>query len=151
MKPRSASHLYVRLHGTLVPEFKILANIIDFMEVNGVTAKVVTFAVDQSFTDEINLKHGTRYSVSDLEKAVDKCIANELVVHRSIGEKYKHLGITAKGVGAVRSRLRAQEIKASRTCLKKASDYIEDHKGLFVALGILIALATFASKFFWVK
>lgn len=134
-----------------MPEFKILANIIDFMETDGVTAKVVTFAVDEQLADDINSKYGTSYSVSDLEKAVDRCIANEWIDHRSLGEKYKYLGITTRGVGAARSRARAEEIKASRTWLKKASDYIEDHKGLFVVLGFLVALATFASKFFGVK
>ncbi|MES1998558.1 MAG: hypothetical protein V4446_04530 [Pseudomonadota bacterium] len=134
-----------------MPEFKILANVIDFMEANGVPAKVVTFEVDQKLANEINKKHGTNYSVSDLEKAIDKCVANEWVAHRSIGEKYKYLGITPKGVGAARSKARAEEIKASRTRLKKVSDYIEDHKGLFVVLGFLVALATFASRFFGVK
>jgi SOS response regulatory protein OraA/RecX len=131
-----------------VPEFKILANIIDFMEANGVTAKLVAFAVDQQLADEINSKYGTSYSVIDLEKAVDKCIANEWIDHRAFGEKYKSLGITTKGVGVVRSKARAEEIKASRSWLKKASDYIEDHKGLFVVLGFLVALATLASKYF---
>ena len=134
-----------------MPEFKILANIIGFMEANGVTAKVVTFEVDQKLADEINSAHGTDYSVSDLEKAVDKCIANEWIAHRALGEKYKYLGITPKGVGAARSKARSEEIKASRTPLKKVSDFIEDHKGLFVVLGFLVALATFASKFFGVK
>lgn len=141
----------VRFQGASVPEFKILANIIDFMEVNGATAKVVTFEVDQKLADEINLKHGTNYSIADLEKAVDKCVANEWVAHRGLGEKYKYLGITTKGVGAARSRARAEEIKASRTWLKKVSDYIEDHKGLFIFFGFLVALATFASKFLGVK
>lgn len=134
-----------------MPEFKILANVIAFMEANGATAQQVTFEVDQKLSDEINAKHGTSYSVLDLEKAVDKCVANEWVVHRSMSEKYKYLGLTPKGVGAARSRARAEEIKASRTCLKKISDYIEEHKGLFIVLGFLVALATFASKFFGVQ
>lgn len=133
-----------------MPEFKILANIIGFMESNGVTAKVVTFEVDQKLADEINSAHGTDYFVSDLERAVDKCVANEWIAHRSLGEKYKYLGITPKGVGVARSKARSEEIKASRTPLKKVSDYIEEHKGLFVVLGFLVALATFASKFFGV-
>lgn len=134
-----------------MPEFKILANIIDLMEATGTTAKVVTFAVDEQLADEINSKHGTCYSVGDLETAVDKCIANEWITHRSFGEKYKNLSITTRGIGVARSRARAEEIKASRTWLKKTSDYIEDHKGLVVVLGFLVALATFASKFFEVK
>lgn len=134
-----------------MPEFKILASIIDFMEANGVTAKEVTFSADQQLADEINSKYGTCYSVGDVEKLVDKCIANEWVTHQALGEKYKHLGITTKGIGAARSRARTEEIKASRTVLKKASDYIEDHKGLFLVLSFLVALATLSSKFFGVK
>ncbi|ASJ23634.1 hypothetical protein [Laribacter hongkongensis] len=134
-----------------MPEFKILANIIDFMEANGNTAKEVIFSVDKQFADEINRKHGSNYSISDLEKAVDKCIANEWIEYRALGQKYGHLGITTRGIGVARSRARAEEIKASRTWLKKVSDYIEDHKGLFLVLGFLLGLATFASKFFGVK
>ncbi|KPC54572.1 hypothetical protein [Amantichitinum ursilacus] len=134
-----------------MPEFKILTNIIDYMETNGVTAKLVTFDVDQALADEINSKYGTAYSITDLEKAADKCIANEWIEHRSLGKRLRHLGITLKGVGAARSKARAEEIKASRSCLKKCSDYIEDHKGLFIFFGFLIAVATFASKFLGTK
>lgn len=130
-----------------MPEFKIIANVIDFMEANGITANMVTFEVDQKLVDDINAKYETNYSVPDLEKSVDKCIANEWITRRSMSDKYKFLNITKKGLGAARSRARAEEIKASRTRLKKVSDYIEDHKGLFVFLSILIAIATFASKF----
>lgn len=128
-------------------EFKILAYIIDSMEENGITSQVVKFEVDQKFTNEINSKYGIRYTVSELEKAVDKCIANEWLVRRSL-EKYKDIGITPKGVGAERSKMKSEENKSSRTPIKKASDFIEDHKGLFVFFGFLITLATFVSKFF---
>lgn len=134
-----------------MPEFKILANIIDFMEANGATAKTVMFSVDQALVDQINSKHGTAYTVPELEKAADKCIAHEWIERRSLDGKYNHLGITTKGVGAARSKARAEELKASRSWLKKVSDFIEDHKGLFVALGFIVAFATFASKFFGVK
>ncbi len=134
-----------------MPEFKILANIIAFMESSGSTYKVVTFSVDQKLADEINSKYKTTYSVQELEKAADKCVAHEWIERRSLGSSYSYLGITPKGVGAARSKARSEELKASRSTLKKISDYIEDHKGLFVVLGFMVALATFASKFFGVK
>ncbi len=130
-----------------MPEFKILTNVINFMESNGSTYKVVTFSIDQDLANEINSKHGTKYSVQVLEKAADKCIAHEWIERRSLDGKYDNLGITPKGIGAARSKTKAEELKASRSRLKKISDYIEDHKGLFVALGLIVALATFASKF----
>ncbi|GBO53003.1 hypothetical protein APA_804 [Pseudanabaena sp. lw0831] len=119
------------------------------MEANGVTSQVVKFEVDQKFANEISSKYGIRYTVSDLKKAVDKCLANEWLAQRSF-EKYKDIGITPKGVGAARSKIKSEENKSSQTIIKKASDYIEEHKGLFVFFGFLIALATFASKFFGV-
>jgi hypothetical protein len=133
-----------------VVEFEILANIIDYMEKNGVTAKLVRLDVDQKLVNAIYSKSGTQYSILELQKAVDKCIAHEWLTHRSIGEKYKYLGITPKGVGAARSKEKSEEMKRSRTKIKRASDYIEDHKGLFLFLGFLIALLTLASKFFGV-
>lgn len=134
-----------------MPEFKILADIIDFMESNSVTAQTVSFSVDQELVDQINSRHGTAYSVRDLEKATDKCIAYEWIARRSLDRKYSSLCITTKGVGAARSRQRAEELKASRSWLKKTSDYIEDHKGLFVVMGFLVAVGTFAAKFFGVN
>lgn len=130
-----------------MPEFKILANIITFMEENGVTAQNVRFHVDQKLADEINLKHGTQYTVPDLEKAVDRCIANEWIKHSTLGEKYKYLNITLKGVGASRSKVKSEEIKISRTLLKKVSDYIEDHKGVFILLGFIVTLITLGFRF----
>ncbi len=134
-----------------MPEFKILANIITFMEANGVTAQNVRFEVDQKLADEINLKHSTKYTVPDLEKAVDKCIANEWIKHSTLGEKYKYLSLTAKGVGAARSKVKSEEVKMSRTPLKKASDYIEDHKGLFAFITLIIAFATLLARFLGAK
>ena len=34
------------------------------------------------------------------------------------------------------------QIKKQKSFLKRASDYVEDHKGLFLALGFVIALTT---------
>lgn len=134
-----------------MPEFKILENIIAFMESTGSTYKTVTFAVDQEMANEINSRHGTKYSVEELEKAADKCIAREWIERQTIHGGYMNLGITLKGVGAAISRAKSEELKVSRSTLKKVSDYIEDHKGLFVALGFIVALATFISKFFGSK
>ena len=62
--------------------------------------------------------------------------------------KYGQLGLTTTGLGVVRSRQRKAEALANRISLKKVSDYIEDHKGLFVALGAAIAVAGLLLKLF---
>jgi hypothetical protein len=134
-----------------VTEFKILWNIIDYMEANGATYKTVTFSIDQELTDEINKKHSANHSLEDIRKAADRCLAHEWIERMALNHGYTHLRITPKGIGAGRSKAKADQAKASRSRLKRASDYIEDHKGLFVVLGFIVALATFASKFFGVK
>ena len=130
-----------------MPEYKILNNIIDYMESTGSNYKVVSISIEQKFVDEINNSHGTKFSLSELEKATDICLAHEWLEHifRSSG-KYTSLGITPKGIGIARSKKKAEEIKKSRSLLKKASDYIEEHKGLFIAFGFSLALATFILK-----
>lgn len=130
-----------------MPEFKILNNIIDYMESTGSTYKVVMISIDQKLVDEINKSNGTKLSLKELEIATDKCLAHEWLKYTSMGGgKYSSLGITPKGIGVARSKKKAEELKKSRSWLKKVSDYIEDHKGLFIAFAFLLALATFALK-----
>jgi len=130
-----------------VAEFKILNNIVDYMESTGSTYKLVTLSIDEELVSEINNKNNTNFTLSELEKAADKCLAHEWLTHASMGgAKYGSLRITPKGVGASRSKLKSEELKASRSWLKKSSDYIEDHKGILIFFGAVIALATFILK-----
>ena len=132
-----------------MPEFKILNHVIDYMESTGSTYKLVTLSINQDLVDKINEENKTTYNLAELEKATDKCLAYEWLEHATLGSgKYGSLRITPKGVGAARSKRKSEEQKAARGVLKKASDYVEDHKGLFVVVGFLLALATFALKIF---
>ncbi|HCE5206460.1 TPA: hypothetical protein NG320_004711 [Vibrio parahaemolyticus] len=129
-----------------MPEYALLNNVVDYMEANGHTYKTVTLDIDEKLVQEINEVRKEKFTLTQLEKAADKCLAHEWLKHAFIGGKYKGLQITPKGIGVARSKKRADELKANRSLLKKASDYIEDHKGLFVVLGFLLALATLALK-----
>ena len=134
--------------GGTVAEFKKLNYFLDCMESTGSNRNLVRLSINQALVEEINIKNKTNYSLSDLQKATDKCLAHEWLEHKALGEKYTYLGITSKGVGAARSKQASESLKASRTLFKKVSDSIEEHKGLFVLLGIILALATFAAKLF---
>ena len=130
-----------------MPEFKILNNVLDYMESTGNTYKTVRISINEELVGEINESNGSSYTVEELQSAADKCIAHEWLKHTVMGAgPYGSLGITPRGVGAARSKRKSEEMKESRSLLKKASDYIEDHKGLFVVLGFLLTLATFALK-----
>lgn len=132
-----------------MPEFKILNNVLDYMESKGMTYKQVEITIDEELIEEINTVNKSSHTIEELQKAVDKCFAHEWLKRRGMGgNKYSHLQITPKGVGAARSKQRSDDLKKSRSFLKKASDYIEDHKGLFIVLGFLLAIATFGLKIF---
>ena len=132
-----------------MPAFKILNHVIDYMESTGSTYKLVTLSIDQELVGQINKENKTSYTLAELEKATDKCLAHEWLEHATIGSgKYDSLRITPKGVGAAISKRKSEEHKSSRSLIKKASDYVEDHKGLFVVLGFLLALATFSLNVF---
>lgn len=129
-------------------EFKILAHIKDSMESSGDTASTYHFDVSQQLADAINLKHSQNFTLTDLEKAVDKCIANRWVDHRELSEKYRHLGLTPSGLAEACSRERLEQIEESRTWIKKLSDRLEGHKGLILFLGFVVAFLGFLVDFF---
>ncbi len=124
----------------------ILSNVVDWMEKNGSTHNTVSFAIDESLVNEIYEDSGRQYSITELETAADKCLAHEWIAHRSLGAKYSSLTITEKGLGIVRSKRKQESDRKNRKILKKISDYIEDHKGLFVFLGLAVAVATLIIK-----
>ena len=117
------------------------------MESTGSTYKLVSLAINEELVGEINNDCNTNYSLGELEKAADKCLAHEWLTHATMGRgKYGSLRITPKGVGAARSKRKSDELKTSRSWLKKLSDIIEDHKGLLIFLAAILALATFILK-----
>lgn len=130
-----------------MPEHALLNNIISYMEAHGRTYKSVNLDIDEELVQEINVANKSTFTIAQLEKAADKCLAHEWLKHAYLGGgNYKGLQITPKGIGVARSKKRSDELKASRTFLKKTSDYIEEHKGLFLVLGFLLALATLGLK-----
>lgn len=125
----------------------ILKHIVAFMEKTGSTRNTVFFDIDEKLVNELYDSTGHQYTLEELQKAADKCIAHEWITRKSISSKYNYLEISEKGVGIVRS-IRAQEhAKKNRKPLKKISDFIEEHKGLMVVLMFFVALAGVFVKF----
>lgn len=124
-----------------VTEVDLLEMYVDEMEVQGANRNLIRLSVDEAMVEAVRKKLQTDVDLESLQKLADKCLANQWLEHRVMGGKYGHLGLTTAGFGVVRSRQRKLEALANRTALKRASDYIEEHKGLFVAIGVAIALA----------
>lgn len=121
------------------------------MENEGINRKLVSFNIDEELVNEIYETTGIQYSINELESATDKCLAHEWIDHSSIGEKYHSLRITEKGVGIVRSKRRQEADKKNRSVIKKISDYIEEHKGIFIFLAFTIALTSLLLKVYGEK
>lgn len=122
-------------------EEDILRVFVEEMETRGENRKQIRLDVDLSMLEKINSAKGSNIDLEQLSRFADKCLANEWLEHSviSVG-KYGQLSLTTTGLGVIRSRQRKEEALAKRTVWKKASDYIEDHKGLFLALGAAVAV-----------
>lgn len=128
-------------------EYVLLNDIVDYMEENGMTYKTVSLTIDNEFLLEVNTKSKDTYTLEQLKKAADKCLAHEWLTKTNMGgSSHAALQITQKGIGVARSKKRSDELKFNRSVLKKTSDYIQDHIGLFVVLGFLLTLATFTLR-----
>jgi len=134
--------------GQLSAEYTLLYFMVDYLEEKGVTYKLAMFSIDDEMVVEVNKVFDTNFTLSDLQKATDLCFSHEWIKHQAMGEKYGWLGITPKGVGVARSKRKADELKTNRSLLKKASDYVEEHKGLFILLGSVIGLTMLGLKIF---
>lgn len=131
-------------------EYQILDHFVEHLENNGLTHNLYSLSINQLFIDQLNSRYNTANSLDDAYKASDKCLANEWIEIQSKTldrKRYNNLGITKKGIGVIRSKRKADEQKASRSFLKKTSDYIEDHKGLFILLSFIATLIALFLRF----
>lgn len=132
-------------------DLALLYFVVDLLEDKGVTHRLEMFSINESLLSELNQKFSTQFSLHDFEKAADKCLAHEWIekiTKELAANKYNNLGITQKGIGVARSKRKADQLKASRNILKKASDYVEEHKGIFILLGSIIGLTMLGLKIF---
>jgi len=126
----------------------ILVVFVEEMKSRGENRRFVRLNIDESMVERINARKGSKIDLEQLLKYADRCLANEWLEHTVMAGKYVSLSITTLGLGVVRSRQRKEEVFANRTLLKKFSDYIEDHKGLFILLATAIAIAGLLIKLF---
>ena len=107
----------------------------------GHARNLVRLSVDAKMVEDIYENTTVSVTEEHLQKLADICLANSWLEHTVMGTKYGHLQLTTTGFGVVKSKRKQRELLDNRGFLKKTSDYIEDHKGLFVLMGLLIAIA----------
>jgi len=121
-------------------EYDLLRLFMSEMEDRGVTRTMVNISLDQSIVEALSNKFKVTTNLRELHQLADKCLAHQWLEHMFMGAKYSSLTLTASGQGVVRSLQIKEKTKAKRTILKQFSDFIEDHKGIFAAIGVLIAI-----------
>jgi hypothetical protein len=128
-------------------EYDLLRLLVLEMEEKGVTRNMVHLDVDEKVIGRMRDALHVSVTLHEAQRLADKCLAHEWLEHTFMGSgQYGALTLTTTGHGVVRSMQAKEAAKAKRSLLKKASDYIEDHKGLFVVLGVIIALAGVITK-----
>ncbi|ADJ29243.1 hypothetical protein [Nitrosococcus watsonii] len=122
-------------------EFHVLEVFVDEMEAQGRSKNLVRLNLDETFAKRVSERLGDSISLDTIHELADRCLANEWLEPKVMGGgNYGGLELTTTGFGVVRSRQRKEQQLAERSLLKRASDYIEDHKGLFVAFAAAIGL-----------
>ena len=122
-------------------EYRLLIYLLELCEKNGQRYDQHYFDIDNMLIENLYEKYQIEPTLEELQQVVDRCYARSWLEHAYMsGSQYKGLKLTTTGSGVATSKRKSDEAKNSRPFLKKASDYIEEHKGLFVLLGSLIAI-----------
>jgi len=122
-------------------EYDLLRLFVSEMEKHGVTRNQVRFDIDEETANLMHERLGVNVTLEEAQRFADKCLAHEWLEHVFLGAgQYGALCLTASGHGVVRSLQVKEAAKAKRSRLKKISDFIEEHKGISAAIGVLIAI-----------
>jgi hypothetical protein len=148
--PKTQQSKALKLKGDRVLNDEILLiHMVEEMEKEGVSYRLIEYSIDDRTVEELYEKYNLEVDLASLHRLADKYFAHEWIEHRTCGGgKYSSLSITPKGIGAARSKVNSDALRKNRSFLKKASDYIDDHKGMFILLGFVIAVSTLAIKIF---
>lgn len=128
-------------------EFNLLDLFYQKMIEEGSKHNMVRLSIDNRTVEYAYEKTSCSVTVEELIKLADICLANNWLEHTSLGGKYLNLQLTTTGFGVVTSKRRQKEVDSTKGYLKRISDYIDEHKGLFIFLGFLIALISLYIKF----
>lgn len=125
-----------------VTEFDLLRLYVEEMEHRGVSRQQMWIAIDEEIVARLSAED-FETTLPQVQKLADKCIAKGWLEHNGrVGRHaYDNLELTATGLGVIRSRQLRQRQLEDRGRLKRISDYIEDHKGLFLLLGSVVTIS----------
>ncbi len=115
----------------------------------GQARNLVRLSVNARMVEDIYDKSAISVTEGELQRMADICLANSWIKHTTMGVgQYGNLQLTTTGFGVAKSKQKQAELLNNRSILKKTSDYIEEHKGLFILLGFIIALSGLLIKYY---
>ena len=126
-------------------EFDFLDLFYQEMIKNGDSYKSTRLTVNNKLVEEIYENHQVSLTLDELKKLANLSKANDWLDYDAMCECCYKLSIS--GLGVVKSKRLQKEQYKKRSLLKKLSDSIEEHKGLFVLLGVVIAFAVLLIRY----
>jgi len=126
-------------------EFDFLDLFYQEMIKNGDSYKSTRLTVNNKLVEEIYENHQVSLTLDELKKLANLSKANDWIDYGAMcGCCYK---LSISGLGVVKSKRLQKEQYKKRSLLKKLSDSIEEHNGLFVLLGVVIAFAVLLIRY----
>lgn len=114
----------------------------------GHSHNLIRLSVNARFVEQVYESSGQSLTEDQLKKIADICLANGWVEHATMGGLHNNLRLTTTGFGVVKSKRMRAEQMSNRGIMGKASDFVVDHKGLFILFGFVIALASLLIKLY---
>jgi hypothetical protein len=116
----------------------------------GQAHNLIRLSVNARMVEDVYEESVISVTENHLQEMSDICLANSWVEHTTMGTgQYGNLQLTTTGLGVAKSKRKQIELLNNRSFFKKISDYIiEEHKGLFILLGFLSALAGLLIKYY---
>lgn len=130
-------------------EFDLLDVFYAEMLEKGEPHHLVRMSVDSEMAGRIAEERGIWVEEEQLQELAGRCLANKWLSHTTMGGgKYSDLQLTTQGYGVAKSKREQKKIAEEKGRLKKISEYIEEHRGLFIFLGTLVAIVGLLIKIY---
>ena len=124
-------------------EFDFLALFYKKMISDGEKHNFVRLSVNARMVESIYDELSISVTEDQLQTVANICTANNWIETVSIGDgKYNNLQLTSSGVGVAKSKQMQKDLLHNQSFIKKISDFIVEHNGLFILISTIFALIT---------
>ena len=123
-------------------EFDFLNLFYQKMLDEGQSYNITRLSVNNRMVEDIYDKSTFSLTEEYLKKMADICLANSWIEYSSLAGNYTNLRLTTTGNGVIKSKQMQKKSLESRSPIKRVSDYINDHSGLFLFGSFILLFAS---------